>query len=357
MPNGKVGLITASAVVIAMSTYNNLPASEVEDLELNNKWKLNWKSKLGLYSKYHEWKAKNKGKLLRKYRSRTKRLRAFLSSIKAKARAKGRKIILKLNRFADMDEDDVMYTIADFLANSTELSKTFPMNLLEDAVEASINWWDTGPQEPVADQGWCGSSWASNTVQIASFIYERALKKKLSFSTQQLVDCVSPYAGCRNGAYLEGFKFIVKNLLAQSSDYPYTGKPGACNFVATKIKFGVDLNYGYIEPGEASLMRAVSVAPVASSMTLGREVLLYDGGVFDPRGMDCGWEFKRTSILVVGYGVDAATGVKYWLLKNSWSKNWGENGYMRIIRGKFVEDGPCGLAKYPFLVDVKKKGD
>ena len=49
----------------------------------------------------------------------------------------------------------------------------------------------------------------------------------------------------------------------------------------------------------------------------------------------------------MGYGFDPETKEKFWVVKNSWGKGWGENGFFRIRRG----DDECGIESIAVLAD------
>jgi len=67
------------------------------------------------------------------------------------------------------------------------------------------------------------------------------------------------------------------------------------------------------------------------------------------------WQFYRSGVitsncgddldhcvLLTGWGKQTRAGQDetYWILRNSWGTSWGENGYIRILKGKNL----CGIA-------------
>lgn len=65
-----------------------------------------------------------------------------------------------------------------------------------------------------------------------------------------------------------------------------------------------------------------------------RTFQLYSDGVYDDDS--CSSNSVNHAMMVIGYSKD------YWILKNWWGELWGEDGYMRIAKGKNL----CGIANY-----------
>lgn len=100
------------------------------------------------------------------------------------------------------------------------------------------------------------------------------------------------------------------------------------------------------EYNDEALMEAIySRGPVAVSLDASQPGFrFYSEGVYNAPNCMYKPEDLDHAVLVVGYGTTEG-GRPYWLVRNSWSKYWGNRGYIKIAR-----DGPgqaCGITSGP----------
>ena len=68
----------------------------------------------------------------------------------------------------------------------------------------------------------------------------------------------------------------------------------------------------------------------------------YSSGILDKTSSQCPTSGMNHAVTMVGYGHEDSLDKDYWIIKNSWGENWGEDGYFRIRRGT----GCCGINCY-----------
>jgi len=111
---------------------------------------------------------------------------------------------------------------------------------------------------------------------------------------------------------------------------------------AVKIRGYAEINQG----DEATLTKAVATVGPVSVGVQATYWQFYSAGVWRNK-LICPDYSLNHAVVAVGYGTDPTYG-DYWLLKNSWAADWGEDGYIRIQRGVNM----CGLAEmasYPIV--------
>lgn len=227
--------------------------------------------------------------------------------------------------------------------SGAEHSRAWYDNLL--GRDSSLDWRERGRVSRVKDQGSCGSCWAfATTGALESALAAR--NRYTLLSEQNLVDCSRRYGnnGCSGGLMDAALRYVRDHGIMSSADYPYRAKDGQCRFRRDKA---VTRSRGSarIPAGNESMLRmAVALfgpIPVAIDASQ-RSFHSYKSGVYDERGCKSSPRALNHAVLLVGYGSDKAAG-DYWLIKNSWGRSWGDNGYMKLARNRRNQ---CGIASY-----------
>lgn len=212
----------------------------------------------------------------------------------------------------------------------------------------AVDWRKSGVVTPVKDQGECGSCWSFATAETVESYFALATGQLAVLSEQQILDCTpNPQecggtGGCQGGTSEIAFEQIMTmGGLSSEWTYPYTSWSGnnyqcqsatsAFSPVATLSDYVV-LPSNQYDPVITSLATTgpLSVALDASAWSS------YEYGVFN----NCNNTYPDIDhgVQLVGYGTDPQYG-PYWLIRNSWTTGWGEDGYIRLKRS---DPAPCG---------------
>ncbi|KAM6459343.1 procathepsin L-like isoform 2-T2 [Liasis olivaceus] len=217
-----------------------------------------------------------------------------------------------------------------------------------------VDWRMKGYVTPVKDQGQCGSCWAFSATGALEGLLFKKTGKLVSLSEQNLIDCSWNLGneGCHGGYVTQALEYVRENGGINSEhDYPYQEKESSKCCYNPETRVANCTSFVRIQPeSERALEQAVAmVGPVSLAVDARSfQFHFYKSGIFAYNS--CGHHVSH-AMLAVGYGTaqEGGKAINYWILKNSWSEKWGEQGYMRLVKGV---DNHCGVANqacYPII--------
>eukprot|EP01113_Clastostelium_recurvatum_P042277 TRINITY_DN6842_c0_g1_i1.p1 TRINITY_DN6842_c0_g1~~TRINITY_DN6842_c0_g1_i1.p1 ORF type:complete len:330 (-),score=68.84 TRINITY_DN6842_c0_g1_i1:51-1007(-) len=208
----------------------------------------------------------------------------------------------------------------------------------------------------VQNQARCGSCWAFGAVEAISdrFCITNKVNKQLSF--QDMVTCDNSDDGCEGGDAMSAWSYARKRGLVSAACSPYTvptcppAQQPCLDFVPTpKCEQSCESNYTTpwsqdihklnrvysVDSSVAAIQTEIMTnGPVEGCFEVYQDFLSYKTGVYRHT---TGSALGGHCVKILGWGVENS--LPYWLVANSWTDTWGDQGYFKILSGKDM----CGI--------------
>jgi cathepsin L len=259
-------------------------------------------------------------------------------------------------------------------------------------VPNEFSWSNLSSIKETRDQGNCGSCWAmASTTAMSAHAELKGLPRH--FSASQIVACTpNPNAcggtgGCGGSTAELAFEYVLRAGVASGDDAFFemggvqgggrTKCPEQAQVATEKATDGIveadgrevhmlgsvdqdqyamrGRRIGMVgwaklpENREDPIVQAlVEQGPLYVAVAAGDGWFNYYNGVMSPEGCDRGHVVNH-AVVLYGYGIKPHTrigDVKYWSIKNSWGRSWGEDGSIRLQRLD-DEEGSCGWDSSP----------
>jgi len=297
---------------------------------------------------------KKYGKVYASHEEFNRRFAIFKDNLKAaeQLNAQNPKAKFGVTKFSDLTaaEQKGMYRMSTvdfsaFEAYPVKTDFTGPANVAGCAPNpTNYDWTSCGCTTPIYNQGECGSCGAFTATETIETYFYLGSGTLVPLSIEQIVDCDTSDYGCEGGFPTTAYEYVESaGGIEPASDYPYIaegGQSGNCSvnsadFVCTVTSISA-------VTGETGLYSQLSVAsggPVSVCVDASSWPS-YQGGVLT----QCGTNVDHC-VQLVGYQGYGAAG-SYWIVRNSWGADWGEQGYIYVEIGQDL----CSIGDYATIV-------
>ncbi|XP_061724090.1 counting factor associated protein D-like isoform X2 [Cydia pomonella] len=205
-----------------------------------------------------------------------------------------------------------------------------------DKLPEEFDWRKYGAVSPVRYQGTtCASCWAFAVAASTEGALFKKTNKLVPLSPQCLVDCGKAFGaqGCGPTWPSFAYDYIKSRGLAAWDEYDYEAKVLECKDTKVSPVTHISGHVNVTAKNEDALKLAIkNHAPTVVLVdAMAKSFIYYESGVLNDK--KCGQSKPRLNhaVLAVGWGSkDDSKDAPHFILKNSWSDKWGDEGYIKI---------------------------
>ena len=221
----------------------------------------------------------------------------------------------------------------------------------------------------IKNQGSCGSCWAHSATESVESFFALKYGQLPVLSTQQVTSCTPAWFGCGGGSFVGGWDALARhgglneewtygysNFFAPemspsvthpcrniTAEFPNVTADGKTFTFTWWPKANVS-GFTMVTPNDAhATMEALATVGPLSISVASDTWADYESGILHNNYTDTAsnytWQEINHDVQLVGYGFDNDLQQNFWVVRNSWGTNYGEQGYIRLYR---PEHEPCG---------------
>ncbi|KAI9554249.1 hypothetical protein GHT06_019521 [Daphnia sinensis] len=211
-----------------------------------------------------------------------------------------------------------------------------------------VDWREKNVVTSVKNQHNCGACWAFSTVETIESMHAIKNGELKELSTQEVIDCAkNGNMGCLGGDTCTALTWMATSnvSLLEESDYPLTLKQQRCRIDFRGSPSEIQLEYFScfnLVDNEDQLKRILAFHGPVTAAVDAVTWQDYLGGIIQYHCRD----HTNHAVQIVGY--DARGPIPFYIVRNSWGVDFGNEGYLHIAIGKNL----CGIAREVSALDV-----
>lgn len=156
--------------------------------------------------------------------------------------------------------------------------------------------------------------------------------------------------GCQGGDEDDVLQqWVNQHAFATQQEYPYLGQNDWCKENKKSYTKHIVKSWHRIPPKDiVQMKRALMSGPVAVGTVVPHSYAFYAGGIYNDPLCDTNKMNITHAVVAVGWG-ESEFG-PYWIVRNSWSPLWGQDGYIYIS----MKNDMCGITAHSSYVMVEE---